>query len=988
MCRRKISSLPVAALALGLAALLASPADALPAGQTASARTLDLDEFPRHRLDELAPRHRDFIERVARWIITDDEREVFLRLPDEQRRDLFIEEFWRRRDPTPGTRRNEYREQHMRRLDYASRIFSRGSPRPGWMTDRGRIYILLGEPQRVDRFPNTQLSYPLEYWFYNVDTRLGLPGFFYVAFFKRNGVGEYRLYSPLGDGPEALLNPTGQNQAIYESTRPEHRRIGRPTPYGDLGAVVDALKDVDAELARVAVSLIPASGATLAMAPVRSEMLLARIEDLPNRIMADPSWAFAFLTGSAKSDVRFETLPVQAEAVAWLDPSGGMFVHYAVRADAGRLNLVSYEDTHALTFSLSDSLSDEAGRLLDDPAPRSIEAPLEADALEQLRRERLTIVERIPAIPGRYTLGVVLENNVSHEFGRAEIELDVPRPNPARLDASAPILVADHQDLGDAYDPFGKHYPFQIGRNFLLPAMDGPFPVGGTIWIFQQVWAPPEELQQRAARYELVAADGTVVAARDTLLPLERKDRFGALNQLAALPLEGVAPGEYTVRVTLDLGQPRTWTLPARVVAPDRYRPPLIQAQPQPGATDVELLLRWAREFRTVGQIEPAIVAARQALEREPESAEALELVSALLLDAGRLDQLVATLTPRLVERPRDLQLLRQLAEASARLGRHRDAVRYWERARLAGAEDTPDLLNALAAEYLELGDSERARELLERSLERSPNQAVARRLLDRIDGTPQRQPRQQPEQERPRPGQRPQAAADRQEHAHRRRQPLSPTPPATAEALRPRAVTAAFRPPAPRPRPRPGAQDEFPTEPAQAFAFYESRIGEWADGPVSYLMLRDERKQWGRLTGDEARRVFIAAFWQRRDPDLRDRINPLQVTFYTRVAQANDRFQGLPRGWRSDRGRTWVLLGPPDSIRSDRGAGGVELREWIYHAPGLSPALSDIPNELHVLFARTRRGWEAVSQFGEAGSFPAVVLDVFERIRNAAVVR
>ncbi len=80
------------------------------------------------------------------WIISQKERARFLTLKTDQEKEAFVEEFWERRDPTPSTPRNEYKEEHYRRFEHALKTFQEGVP--GWRTDRGRVYIIQGPPDR------------------------------------------------------------------------------------------------------------------------------------------------------------------------------------------------------------------------------------------------------------------------------------------------------------------------------------------------------------------------------------------------------------------------------------------------------------------------------------------------------------------------------------------------------------------------------------------------------------------------------------------------------------------------------------------------------------------------------------------------------------------------------------------------------------------------------------------------------------------------
>ncbi|HUX08044.1 MAG TPA: GWxTD domain-containing protein, partial [Acidobacteriota bacterium] len=92
-------------------------------------------------------------------IISGREREIFLRLENDEQREQFLAKFWEVRDPTPGTERNEYREEHERRLRYADETFGRGSVFRGRLTDRGRMYVTLGPPQNRYDFPNQASLY-------------------------------------------------------------------------------------------------------------------------------------------------------------------------------------------------------------------------------------------------------------------------------------------------------------------------------------------------------------------------------------------------------------------------------------------------------------------------------------------------------------------------------------------------------------------------------------------------------------------------------------------------------------------------------------------------------------------------------------------------------------------------------------------------------------------------------------------------------------
>lgn len=101
---------------------------------------------------QLEAPHRDWLQEDVKYLIAPEECRAFFRLATDEERDRFIESFWARRDPTPDTRRNEFKDEHYRRIAYSNDLFR--SSRPGWRTDRGRSYILLGPPYEIESHPS------------------------------------------------------------------------------------------------------------------------------------------------------------------------------------------------------------------------------------------------------------------------------------------------------------------------------------------------------------------------------------------------------------------------------------------------------------------------------------------------------------------------------------------------------------------------------------------------------------------------------------------------------------------------------------------------------------------------------------------------------------------------------------------------------------------------------------------------------------------
>lgn len=173
-----------------------------------------------------------------RWIISNDELAAFKRLSNDQERETFVEQFWQRRDPTPETYENEFKNEHYRRLRYALDNFSHCTP--GYLTDRGHAYIVFGDPDKITQ--TKREDNPAVIWRY--DKLEGFPPDLELEFVDTCTCGDYRLKLDQ-DTEQALLNgltkkdaPTGPEFYVGPSNRRSHFK------YLDALAVPHAFKGV------------------------------------------------------------------------------------------------------------------------------------------------------------------------------------------------------------------------------------------------------------------------------------------------------------------------------------------------------------------------------------------------------------------------------------------------------------------------------------------------------------------------------------------------------------------------------------------------------------------------------------------------------------------------------------------------------------------------------------------------------------------------
>lgn len=186
-------------------------------------------------------------------------------------------------------------------------------------------------------------------------------------------------------------------------------------------------------------------------------------------------------------------------------------------------------------------------------------------------------------------------------------------------------------------------------------------------------------------------------------------------------------------------------------------------------------------------------------------------------------------------------------------------------------------------------------------------------------------------------------------------------------------------------------SSDAFPETADLAVARYESQIDDWLDGPVFHIALEEEIEAFEKLASTEERAEFIRWFWARRDNDLRDAANPFRERFYARVAEANKRYNGFPRGWRSDRGLVHIVLGRPDGVRPHMGM-NVDSQVWTYYTVGPRAEFQSFDSslgELSVAFIKTRNraGYRIYGGFGGPGVIPRYVAEVIQISNMASIV-
>lgn len=664
-------------------------------------------------LERLREEHRLWLEQDVHYIITDRERDIFLSLETLEERGRFIEAFWRRRDPSAATPTNEFKEEHYRRIEHANKILGRGTHLEGWRTDRGRYYIILGEPRSIERFGGHPDIYDSELWMYDGDTRRGLPPFFYLLFFQKADVGELRLYHPVLDTPEGLLRGT--------THLPGAANVG----------ALETLENMSTELAHASLTYDASEAPDLigGEPSLGVNIVLARIEDFPKRLVRT-DWAAAWqeYRNRVAAEYSFNYVPNRHVFAVMVGPEATPFVHYSIELDPESFGLETDDDGNKFytTLDVTFEAMDPEGRLVFSTT-NSAYVELTPEQVRRVQRAPFAYQDDVPVLPGRYTLSVILRNRAMTSYTVAEEEVEVPSFEPGRP-ALADVILYHNAEMSFAQsiDPL-EIRTFQLGGLRLEPASDRLFAIGEAINVFTQSYEAPPGYQ---VTFELVDGERVFDSAETVLF---ESLGGGVTAELTTLGMEG---GNYQVRARL--------LTPGGELSAERSVPIVLSprtAVPRPG-----FVFRRAFDTRIPGLLSLTMADQLSNVGRHDEArAEYEKVVAAENPDLAQARWKLATAYLRTQDGARALSLLAPLEQSHASrfevvagLGFahyfQRDFQRASEYLAKAMTIRPPDasLLNIAADCHERLGNPDKAKAYLRRSLELNPNQeGVKARLAE-----------------------------------------------------------------------------------------------------------------------------------------------------------------------------------------------------------------------------------------------------------------
>jgi GWxTD domain-containing protein len=491
---------------------------------------------------ELKGEYKKWVDEDVRWIISDQELKAFKTLSNDEERDAFIEAFWQRRNPNPDSPENEFREEHYRRIAYANEHYAAG--KPGWMTDRGMIYIKYGAPDSTDSHPSggtydrpmdegggTTSTFPFETWHYRYIEGIG--DNIDIEFVDTCMCGDYHMTIDRSE-KDALLHVPGAGQTLYEQMGMAKQADRFRGGLENLGTGPMSSMQQSKEFDRLELF------AKLQAPPV------VKFKDLEgfitsHKILTGPPFPFDVRTDYVKitDDTVLVplTLQIKNRDITFNTKDG---------VARGQVNVLGRVST----------ITDRVVQTFE----QTVQVTVPAELLPQTLDNMNLYWKALPLRPGRYRIDIAIKdvNNPDH-VGVWARGIDVPKYDDDRLSASSLILADKMERVPSKEIGAGN---FVIGNTFIRPRVCAN-PVEPAIFhrnqklnFWMQVYnlGLDEKNKQNDATIEYLiidtASNKTILDTQEDSQKLEA--RADQLTLEKSLPLASLQPGKYMVKIKID----------------------------------------------------------------------------------------------------------------------------------------------------------------------------------------------------------------------------------------------------------------------------------------------------------------------------------------------------------------------------------------------------------------------------------------------------
>jgi len=676
--------------------------------------------FTAQKSSELPEKYKKWMKEEVVYIITENEKEVFPKLETNRDRDLFIEEFWKERDPTPGTPHNEFREEHYRRIEYANKILGRGSPGAGWRSDQGRFYIALGEPLHIDKFTNSTECHPIEIWYYQGNVKFGQAPIFRLLFFKRAGVGSFETYSPISDGPQVLtplssmrLERTQAPGKLQESGRWRNSIMDKKNM-----VAYETLKQVSHDLAQASFSNFPGRVGPDQKMP--SDILIGQVRKYPQQKVKD-DYAYDILEHKAVVEVSYSLNHIEhREQIKVLqDHEGLFFVNYLIEPEVFSVDF--YIDKYFTNLRTSVRVTDVNGKTVFQQM-KQLPVEMKKKQLVNVLKRPFNLADSFPLIPGVYKFIFLMENLVTKEYLSFEKYVSVPETDTLRLGS---LVFANKLNRLSSSDELRK--AFQVGNLQFYPSVNNQFYKKDKLYLFFQIYGMDEALKDGGnIEYVFYKGDKPV----HSLVREMRKYGKGG-DFLQEFNLRKFSAGDYKVIVSVgDQNKNRILSTEEEFyLVSDELPENWIVSQLSPPAKDPVYSYIIANQFLNKAEIRKAKAAFEKAHQEREDSLDfALGLAKTyLLLDEDK--QAKDILLPFHEKQRDDFSLNFYLGAASQNLEEYEAAVGFYQEA-LSQRGNVCSVLNSIGECLLVLDNQAQAVKAWEKSLEVNPNQEEIKQHL------------------------------------------------------------------------------------------------------------------------------------------------------------------------------------------------------------------------------------------------------------------
>jgi len=465
------------------------------------------------------------------YIISDEEKAAFKKLQTDEEREQFVEQFWLRRDPTPDTEENEFREEHYRRIAYANERFASGIP--GWKTDRGRIYIEYGPPDENESHPSggtyerpyeegggTTSTYPFEKWRYRYIEGIGND--VNLEFVDTTMSGEYHLTMDPSE-KDALLYVPGAGLTMMEQMGMacKNDRFTR-TDGTHLGTGSMPLPDSMSEFGRL---------------------------ELFAKIQKPPAIKYKDLEAAVNSSIKYNLLPMKVHVDYIPITSSSVLTYITIQFDMKDLQFKQKEGVSTATVNLYGSVTTMSRR----PASQFeelIQVDLPTEMLQKASAGQRVYQKTLPLKPGRYRLSIAAKDVVGGNQTVYPVALDVPAMEDDKLSASSLILADVLESLPKTSIGTGQ---FAIGASKVRPKLDSTFTTSDKLGIYLQLYNfEMDEATKKPAgtvEYEIVKNGSTDKIFEYSEPVSSLPGGASELTIAKRLPLADFKPGDYTLKI-------------------------------------------------------------------------------------------------------------------------------------------------------------------------------------------------------------------------------------------------------------------------------------------------------------------------------------------------------------------------------------------------------------------------------------------------------